>query len=609
MRKFWCVLAVILVLLLGAARADEIVRGGVGEDVTRLQERLVYLGFLDGKIDGKYGPATSAAVSELKKLINARYGVSLDENGDTADAVTLGYLYAADTRFFVSALKEGDSGFEVTRLQRALRQAGYLTDASVTGAFDSVTRRAVSACQVENGVPVSGNADEGTLSLLYGLNRKTSAYSCLVYGDSSEAVMTLQNHLYRLGYLSKEPDGQFGSGTRDALALYMQDAFGEADGGSLADAWTQITLKNGTFAYKKTYEQGDSDPAVERLERLLIRYGYYDGLAERELTGDAAIALQYFQQTNRLPVTSKADRDTQELLFSGRAQRVTVPAPRTVRMGDTGPNVLEFQQNLVRLGLLNLPINGRFDDGTQTAAGKALTLLSASGTDVTGWAEGDARLLMLLKNDAVPFLTKMTVGDTGDEVVRLQARLHSLGYLSRLRVDGKYGEVTQNAIRAFQKENGLTETGNADRRLQEALYSQKAIERKTAYRINVSIDEQQVYIYKLQSDLSYALVRTMTCSTGLNDATPRGVFCGTTGAGARWHYFEEFDCWAQYAFFIEHDIMFHSVIYSKQDETTLRQSSVTALGHPASHGCVRLSLADAEWIYTTCPAGTVVTIY
>ena len=32
------------------------------------------------------------------------------------------------------------------------------------------------------------------------------------------------------------------------------------------------------------------------------------------------------------------------------------------------------------------------------------------------------------------------------------------------------------------------------------------------------------------------------------------------------------------------------------------------LGQPASHGCVRLAVADAQWFYDQVPDGTLVTI-
>ena len=102
---------------------------------------------------------------------------------------------------------------------------------------------------------------------------------------------------------------------------------------------------------------------------------------------------------------------------------------------------------------------------------------------------------------------------------------------------------------------------------------------------------------------------TFVCSTGLNATpTPKGTFTNT-GRGARWHYFKKFKCWAQYAWYIDGDIMFHSVIYNKDDTSTLVKSTVNALGRKASHGCVRLSVEDAKWIWDNCTSGTTVIIY
>ena len=71
---------------------------------------------------------------------------------------------------------------------------------------------------------------------------------------------------------------------------------------------------------------------------------------------------------------------------------------------------------------------------------------------------------------------------------------------------------------------------------------------------------------------------------------------------------EESNVWVKYAFVIEGGYFFHSVLYPTQEgEPTA--TSVKKLGTRASHGCIRLSAEDAEWIYNNCASGTTVVIY
>ena len=144
----------------------------------------------------------------------------------------------------------------------------------------------------------------------------------------------------------------------------------------------------------------------------------------------------------------------------------------------------------------------------------------------------------------------------------------------------------------------------------QVLFSGEAKKALKPYELRVSIDDQRVYAYEPDANGDYTvLVRTMKCSTGKNDTpTPKGTFKSTTGPGARWHYFKKFKCWAQYAYYIQGDILFHSVLYNQKDGP-VTQSSVNNLGRKASHGCVRLSVEDAKWLYTNCPKATTVVVY
>lgn len=68
----------------------------------------------------------------------------------------------------------------------------------------------------------------------------------------------------------------------------------------------------------------------------------------------------------------------------------------------------------------------------------------------------------------------MKQGDNSTEVFEVQARLFDLGYLTA-EYDGMYGEVTANAVKAFQKANNLQDTGEIDEKTLERLNSDSAI--------------------------------------------------------------------------------------------------------------------------------------
>lgn len=219
---------------------------------------------------------------------------------------------------------------------------------------------------------------------------------------------------------------------------------------------------------------------------------------------------------------------------------------------------------------------------------------------------------LLVNGNIQNFREEMSKGSRGTEVTRLQTRLADLYYITT-GIDGIFGGNTEQALKYFQKRNGLIEDGVASITVQKILFSDMAVisdKPLTPYKLKVSVSDQKVYVYEWESGSYSRLIKSMDCSTGLKATpTPHGTFTSTTGPGKRWHYFTKFDCWAQYAYYIKGDIMFHSVLYSQKDENTLQKSSVRNLGKRASHGCVRLSVDNAKWIYNNCPAGTTVVVY
>lgn len=101
------------------------------------------------------------------------------------------------------------------------------------------------------------------------------------------------------------------------------------------------------------------------------------------------------------------------------------------------------------------------------------------------------------------------------------------------------------------------------------------------------------------------VVRAMYCSTGKNNRTIRGTF--KTRAKYRWRYLYG-GVYGQYATRISGSYLFHSVPYFKKNVKTVETKEYNKLGKQASLGCVRLTVADAKWIYDKCRIGTKVVI-
>lgn len=133
----------------------------------------------------------------------------------------------------------------------------------------------------------------------------------------------------------------------------------------------------------------------------------------------------------------------------------------------------------------------------------------------------------------------------------------------------------------------------------------KDVKAASAYKIKINKQMCCVTIYKLNDAGKYKPVKAMVCSPGW--ATETGTF--TLGEKIRWHVLDG-PCYGQYCTRIYGSVLFHSVWYNNNyDPGSLSVYSYNKLGTIASHGCVRLTVEDAKWIYDNVPSGTPVTIY
>uniref|UniRef100_I5ASL9 L,D-TPase catalytic domain-containing protein n=1 Tax=Eubacterium cellulosolvens (strain ATCC 43171 / JCM 9499 / 6) TaxID=633697 RepID=I5ASL9_EUBC6 len=98
--------------------------------------------------------------------------------------------------------------------------------------------------------------------------------------------------------------------------------------------------------------------------------------------------------------------------------------------------------------------------------------------------------------------------------------------------------------------------------------------------------------------------RKIVCDVGA-PATP--TITGQYALGAKMLYFLTGECRCWYASQIYGDYLFHSVIYDGQS-SPVRVVDGT-LGAAVSHGCVRMDIKDAKYIYDNVPSGTKIYIY
>lgn len=129
----------------------------------------------------------------------------------------------------------------------------------------------------------------------------------------------------------------------------------------------------------------------------------------------------------------------------------------------------------------------------------------------------------------------------------------------------------------------------------------------------VIVDEywQVVMVYSQDENGEYTVpVRYMLCTTGserVGGATRKGVF-PLKECRIRFGTFAGGDYTAQYWTLIISRTYFHSILYTKKDFSTLIVKEYNNLGKKASHGCIRLPVPDARWIWYNLAPGTKIEI-
>jgi len=121
------------------------------------------------------------------------------------------------------------------------------------------------------------------------------------------------------------------------------------------------------------------------------------------------------------------------------------------------------------------------------------------------------------------------------------------------------------------------------------------------FKIEVDLGRQKVLVYYRDE-----LIREMICSGGTEEKpTPLGEFVTSDKGLDFWS--GKYNMRAYYWIRFNGDYLFHSVPFDK--DRNIIEEEYEKLGSPASHGCIRMELDDAKWLYENIPLGTRVIIY
>ena len=279
----------------------------------------------------------------------------------------------------------------------------------------------------------------------------------LEHGMNADIVIEIQKRLMKLGYMENdEPTDYYGSITRTAVKYFQRQHDLDVDGKMGAETFNLLMSDS---AQKYTVMHGASGTDVTELQTRLYELGYMDHVTG--FFGDETLdAVKKFQGYNKLDVDGKVGSKTREMLYSGDANAYFL------KYAEQSELVKGYQARLQTLGYLTTTPDGVYGKDTVAAVKRFQEL---NGIIPDGFL-GPNTIYTLKSSRARS--NALMFGMRGDDVENMQKLLKKLGYMSN--VTGYFGEETESAVKAFQKNNSLSSDGMVGAKTMTALKSDKA---------------------------------------------------------------------------------------------------------------------------------------
>lgn len=281
----------------------------------------------------------------------------------------------------------------------------------------------------------------------------------LTVGVINSVVKDLQQRLMNLGYMEEdEPTTYYGDATSKAVQYFQRQTGRKTDGITGVDTWDALMSESAPHYAAKLGFQGDD---ITKIQYRLYNLGYLteSGQINGTFDQDTETAVKKLQEVNKLTIDGTVGQTTYNLLYSDEVKA------NIIALGEQSEIVKKYQNRLIALGYLSGEADGNFGLSTQNAI---RAFQSRNDQVVDGYLGPDTRSLMDSEN-AKPF--GMRLGEQSDDVKNMQNLLVKYGYLSQDKASGYFGELTKDAVIAFQSVNGLGTDGTAGAKTLQLLQS------------------------------------------------------------------------------------------------------------------------------------------
>ena len=280
------------------------------------------------------------------------------------------------------------------------------------------------------------------------------------YGEHNDLIPAVQERLMILWYMDQdEPTDYLGRVTTSAIELFQRRNDIPVSGRLNTRTYNAL-FSNNARSYLCTF--GDSGSDVEFIQERLYELGYLKEKSGR--FDDATLdAVKEFQQYNKLDVDGKVGRNTKETLYSPDAK------PRMLEYGDYGEQVLSYQLLLKELGYLTTEPDGVYGTDTKMAV---MRFQAQNGLIVDGYL-GPGTCEKLESEEVNG--NALSYSMHGSDVMNVQTRLYELNYMRAQDVNSYYTSITEQAVKLFQRNNGLDVDGKVGRFTMNKLMSDSAV--------------------------------------------------------------------------------------------------------------------------------------